>query len=307
MSVSADIEQIRALLPDVVAVLTFAHGLEQPVDPVLDAYLHDHVGFWRLDIGLALDVGLKRQRQEDGVFVDPAGRAFVAIDGMGGQGTGVWATEHVMEALAEVFPHPILTGERRDTPETCPLVAAFKNGHDAIEAQAATGRGRGMGTAAAGIFVDGTALNIAHVGDCRVYRLRRDTFEPLTSDHSFINEYNKMGGYEAWAATQPGGAAELSREQLSQLSNIVTRSIGLSGHSGADWSRHPIEAGDTFLICTDGLSGDVPDDQLASILRQTSGETAQVQASALMDAALVAGGNDNIGLVVVRFPGAPHV
>ena len=292
---NALLARLRAALPDRAATLTIAHSAPPPVDPVLDAYLREHVGFWRQEIGTALEVGPMREHQEDGLFVSAPGRAFVVIDGMGGHASGHLATQLVKKALLDAFPHAY-DGEPLDRAEVCPLAAALLEAHHVVkDFQERQPQYRGQGAASAGIFVADTFINVAHVGDCRVYRLRDGALQLLTRDHSLVNEFADL--------VERGEADEhhFSAEEQKRYERIITRALGVRMEKvQPDWSRHPIEPGDQLLLCTDGLWRAVPDETLRELL--CGDASPQEQAQALAQAAIDARTTDNLGIIVVRFP-----
>ncbi len=131
---------------------------------------------------------------------------------------------------------------------------------------------------------------VAHVGDSRVYRLRGKLLEQLTFDHSLVWEIRASGQFE--------GNAEFAN---TVPKNIITRSIGPNPTVQTDFEGpYPLELGDTFLLCSDGLSGLVDDDEMGPILASLPpGEAAQ----ALTDLANLRGGHDNITVLVVKVTG----
>ncbi|MEL6178295.1 MAG: protein phosphatase 2C domain-containing protein [Myxococcota bacterium] len=280
---------LRAALPDRDEALTVAHNLPQPLDPVVKAYLREHMGFWRPTVHVALDVGPVRQHQEDGVFVSEAGRAYVAIDGMGGQSSGEFATRLMIEEMEESFPWPT-QGEAHEEPDTCPMYAAFVRSNTRIFSFQRS-YPAGYGTTAAGLWVDDWHMNVVHVGDCRVYRLRQAQLELLTRDHSLVNAYQDLKA----RGELPDSITEA---QLQQYQNIITQAIGMKEELiTPGWSRHPIKEGDRVLLCSDGLWRAVPQEKLEAMLNSAAPNLAQ----ALVDAAVEANTQDNAAAVVVIF------
>jgi protein phosphatase len=147
---------------------------------------------------------------------------------------------------------------------------------------------RGMGTTVVGALLsaDRRKIFIAHVGDSRAYRVRGGRIEQLTRDHSLLNDY---------LSAMP----DMTDEQRSDLPrNVITRALGMQENVEVDVQAHPIVAGDVFLLCSDGLSGMVSDDEMLSVIRSLSDP--EQACRRLVTLANEHGGEDNITAVVVR-------
>ena len=148
---------------------------------------------------------------------------------------------------------------------------------------------RGMGTTATALVLLPAGAMVAHVGDSRAYRLRGAQIEQLTFDHSLVWEIRAAG--QTPDAELPGYISK----------NIITRSLGPNAAVQVDLEGpHPVQAGDTFLLCSDGLSGQVKDDEIGMVLSCLPPAEA---AQALVDLANLRGGPDNITVVIVRVLG----
>jgi serine/threonine protein phosphatase PrpC len=134
-------------------------------------------------------------------------------------------------------------------------------------------------------------MSLAHVGDSRAYRLRVETFEQLTEDHSFVAEQVRRG-----SMTEQEAAS-------SNLQNVLLRALGVDPEVQVEINEHVLLEGDTFLLCTDGLTRELSDAQIAAILGEA--EDAQEAADRLVDLANQAGGEDNITAIVVRHAAKP--
>ena len=143
-------------------------------------------------------------------------------------------------------------------------------------------------TVVAAVFRDGRVFH-AHVGDSRLYRVRYGRMRRLTHDHSLIQQVIDDGVFLNRNHAREGGVRD----------NILTRSLGMELHAEVDVGDAVVEAGDTYLLCSDGLHNQVPDSIISRILRDREGAL-ETQAQALMDAALGAGGNDNISIILAR-------
>ncbi len=214
-----------------------------------------------MQVGSRSETGHVRQRNEDALLVDPDNGVFAVADGMGGHPAG-----DVASAVAIARLKDVLAGYDGSDPETA-LVAALEEAHAAVLADAEGNPGhRGMGSTAVVAFVGEDAAAVAHVGDSRCYLLSGATgLRQVTEDHG-------AGGY-------------------------LTQALGLDRGVRPDVATVALAAGDRLLLCTDGLSNMVDDDEIASILRDAV--DAQAASDALTSAALTAGGVDNVTTVVI--------
>jgi PPM family protein phosphatase len=225
--------------------------------------------------GAATSVGRVRRVNEDSFLVAPP--IFVVADGMGGHGSGDLASTIAVQVLARCAGlRPLFTEA---------VLAALEEANRAILEQEAPKR---MGTTVAGLAgletAGGDHLMVFNVGDSRVYRLTADGFEQLTVDHSEVQELVIAG--------------VITREQARThpRRNIVTRALGSEPALLADHWLLPATGGDRFLICSDGLFTELPDELIVPLL---STGTPQQVAEALVLAANDAGGRDNITAIVV--------
>jgi serine/threonine protein phosphatase PrpC len=228
------------------------------------------------------DVGMVRSGNEDSLF---SGRTVFAVaDGLGGHQGGEVASATAVEPLAA------LDGREFADPEQAAeaLAGAIRAGNAAIlERAAGTPDLWGMGTTVTAAAVAGDRyLQLAHVGDSRAYLLRDGTLDQLTTDHTVVGELVRRG--------------RLTPEQaaIHPERSILTRAVGLDPNLPVD-TPDPLELqpGDQVLLCSDGLTEPVPDDDIAQLLATPDGDAA---CRALIDAANTAGGPDNITVVLVR-------
>jgi len=246
-----------------------------------------------LDAASATHQG-RRQRNEDAWLVDPTHAFFAVADGMGGHVGGAVASGLTVETLRGFYdrghsePPLLVRGEFEEpSPGERRLDMAIRLTQRAIEA-AAVGPLEEMGSTLVAMHFGEHQVLLAHVGDSRAYRLRAGTLTQLTEDHSLI------------AALVAQGSAKLAHSLPARYHGIITRSLGPLGDSSADFQTVDTQPGDVFLACSDGLSGSLEPEDIASLLRLPS---ASVASRALVDAAYAAGSHDNITAVVVRVGG----
>jgi serine/threonine protein phosphatase PrpC len=224
------------------------------------------------------DTGRQRNANEDSLFTDAP--LFVVADGMGGAQAG----EVASRAAAESFAH--------DLPSAPPerlLEETIEEANRTIHELARKDPGlAGMGTTitAALVDLDAEEVAIGHVGDSRAYRLRGGRFEQLTRDHSLVEEMRRKGQLtDAQAEDHP-------------QRSIITRALGPEPEVQVDLQTVPVQSGDVFLICSDGLTTMLDDEKIGQILGRATSLQSAVRA--LVDEANRAGGRDNITVVTFR-------
>ena len=239
------------------------------------------------DWGVATDTGRHRDHNEDAYVARPT--LFAVADGMGGHQAGEVASAMAVAVLAEATDLRRTAGGGGTSAED--VGAAVLRAHDEIAAAAVAEIGRaGMGTTLTGLAVvtaDATDhWAVFNVGDSRVYRFADGNLSQVTVDHSEVEELVASG--------------RLDREQArwDRRRHIITRSLGSDDRPVVDIWVFPPTPGEQFLICSDGLTGEVPDDRIAELMRGAG--SAREAAAILVSAALAAGGHDNVTAIVVR-------
>jgi PPM family protein phosphatase len=221
------------------------------------------------------DVGRQRETNEDALVLSPP--FFAVADGMGGARAGEVASHLATEAFGS-DPDP-------DSPPEHQLTEIARDANRRIYELANQDESRrGMGTTLTAAMVDDRDVSIGHVGDSRAYRLRDGRLEQLTKDHSLVAELERTGQISPEAA-----------EHHPQRS-IITRALGPEPDVDVDTYTLPGREGDVYLLCSDGLTSMVSDEELASVLRQS--DSLQEAADALVRAANQSGGKDNITVVL---------
>ena len=255
------------------------------------------MGNWEhsLEHAALTDIGLRRANNQDAVAVVIAdsqetwrqrGHLFMVADGMGAHAAGELASRLAADSVALTY------SKLTDLSPPEAILKATQEANLHIH-----GRGeadpdfRGMGTTSTVLLLLPQGALLAHVGDSRGYRLRGNRFEQLTFDHSLIWEMRAAG--------------QIANDELHAYipKNIITRSLGPGPDVQVDLEGpFPIASGDTFLLCSDGLSGPVEDQEMGAIL----GAMPPAEAvHALVDLANLRGGPDNITVIVARVTGPP--
>ena len=244
------------------------------------------------------DVGLKRTHNEDAFLLLPEAQLVCVADGMGGHASGEVAARIAVEELGEFIA---LSG--RDEEVTWPWREEPGLGREEnrllngvrlanlriFERSQGDARLRGMGTTlVCALFErDGAAVVVGHVGDSRAYLWRGGRLAQLTEDHSLLNDLLR--------------ARRLTPEEAEAFphKNVIVRALGMKETVEVDLTRLPLQEGDLLLLCCDGLSGMLRDEQMAALLERHPGDL-EGCARALVAAANDAGGADNITCVLAQ-------
>lgn len=236
----------------------------------------------------------RRARNEDRCGVEAAVGLFAVADGMGGYEGGEVASQLAVDTLRGVYLEAASEpGEPRDDTflQRGLMSRAFGRANSAVRDQR-RGRLARMGCTLSAIVIRGDRALIGHMGDSRVYRLRRGRcdakLEQLTADHSLVAKMRSMGVASAIMQARFG--------------HIITRAIGVSEVSRPDLIVEAVEPGDRYLLCTDGLTDVVCDARLESMLRDTPADEV---CPALIGEALRGGSDDNVTAMLVEVSAGP--
>ena len=254
-----------------------------------------HAAIWEhcLESARLSDIGLRRSNNQDSAAImlassqqkwEERGHLFVVADGMGAHAAGELASKLATDNV------PLIYAKHVELPPHEALLAAVLETNAQIHSRGtANDDFRGMGTTISALALLPSGALVAHVGDSRVYRLRGTRLEQLTFDHSLV--------WELRAAR-----ASVSEDTSFFIpKNIITRSLGPNAKVQVDLEGPlPIQIGDTYLLCSDGLSGQVSDDEMGKVLLALPPREA---VQALVDLANLRGGPDNITVIVVRVLG----
>lgn len=230
------------------------------------------------------DVGVVRQVNQDYVFASdkPIGaleNLFVVADGMGGHRAGDYASKYTVEVLQKQIK--TYTGNDIEKNIVTAITAANT---EILKAAASDEHLKGMGTTVVAATIRGQMMYFANVGDSRLYLINQGITQ-LTKDHSLVEEMVRLGGIKPEEAKHHPDK------------NIITRAIGAKRDVDVDYYEHRLKKGDMILMCTDGLSNLVDDEELFHIVQ---GARDIVEATvSLVETAKTNGGTDNIGVVLI--------
>jgi protein phosphatase len=234
--------------------------------------------------------GYVRRENQDALSVDSELGVMVLADGMGGHRSGEVASRVAVDAaIADLLPAQ--RDDNADEMESLLRVGravetANKALLDMCEVHPELS---GMGTTVVVAIFRGGRIYHAHVGDSRLYRIRFGRMRRMTHDHSLIQRMVDEGVFLNRSEAREAGIRD----------NVLTRSLGMQRQAEVDVGDAVIEPGDTYLACSDGLHGLISDAEIARILRDPDGDL-EAQAQQLVDAALAAGGRDNISAILAR-------
>jgi protein phosphatase len=232
----------------------------------------------------ATDRGRKRPSNEDAFGYSVEHGVFLVCDGMGGAAAGEIASSLAVDEALHLFDGP-LSSPLETTPQRAERAIAAAN--QAIYSRARRNyRLNGMGTTLVMLTAEEKRLWVLNVGDSRCYRLRNQQLEQITLDHSLVEEQIRAGRMTR---------AEALR---SPLRNVITRALGTQNHVTADTFPLEAQAGDLYLLCSDGLTREISDEKIQALL--AAGDALEEKCLRLIEAAKKAGGNDNITCLLVR-------
>ena len=231
------------------------------------------------------DVGRKREVNQDFVYVTdkpvgPFPNLLVVADGMGGHKAGDFASKYTVKVLHEELEKTVLK-----KPEEILKEIVITANHELIKAAQSDVKLEGMGTTLVVATVIGNTLYFSNVGDSRLY-LINDKIKQISKDHSLVEEMVRLGGIKA----------EEARNHPDK--NIITRAIGVKEDVEPDIYEYRLKKGDMILMCTDGLSNMVEDEDMFNIVKGSRDVVEAVQM--LIEKANSNGGRDNIGVIVAE-------
>ncbi len=253
------------------------------------------------------DIGRQRKHNEDHVLLRPELDLFVVADGMGGHNAGDVASKLATASLRNFYEAtvesgapegPLSEGYADLSKDARRLAAAIRKANrDVFEISSTYRQHHGMGSTVVAAYLgrERGMMHVGHVGDSRCYRYRYGELTQLTHDHSLVNDA---------LALKP----DLTPEELARLpKNIITRALGMREDVKVDIRSEAVAAGDIFLLCSDGLSGMVSEEDIARVLGgiyAIEGADLREACETLVSLANDAGGTDNITALLIRIEAA---
>lgn len=234
------------------------------------------------------DMGKVRENNEDKFdFFEPEeeatlarrGSVYLVCDGMGGHEAGQIASELACKTFLYTYYHS--TG----TPQEAAHYAAYNANEIIYRMGESIPSRRGMGTTLTALIVCQSEAIITHVGDSRCYLLRDDTFRQITQDHTLVNQWVQQG------LLSPEGARH------HPYAHMLTQALGVQETVEPDIETLPLQENDLFLLCTDGLTEHLSEEEIAEVLRSQAPANA---AWTLVDRALAQGGTDNVTVALIQ-------
>jgi len=240
-----------------------------------------------MEVGFKTDTGRLRQNNEDACFVIPKSKVYVLADGVGGNNSGEVASRRTVSGIAEyVENHPL------DDVRTFRTVKTYFNNcvqqinYDILRDSRTVEENQGMATTLVLTYFADGKMYVMNIGDSRTYLLRDGDLKQITEDHTYVNSLIKAG-----VITEEEAEGHENK-------NMITRAVGADYNVEADFFSIEVKEGDIILMCSDGLYGEVPDDEIIKVMSQGKGMSEIC--SELVDKANSNGGNDNITIICLK-------
>ncbi len=236
----------------------------------------------KIDLIGKTDIGLVRPNNEDTFVVNSASGYCLVADGMGGAAAGETASRIFAQTADEVFSGRIPGNE---TEVVDNVQTTFRQANDRILAHAAEyPEHQGLGCTAELLAFTGSGFVIGHMGDSRTYRFRGNTLKQLTKDHSLVQDQLDQG-----LITE-------DQARTHSMRNVILRAVGVRPSPALDTLRGPVFTGDLFLLCSDGLTDMVDDEEICQVLGMNG--DLSIKSEHLIEMAKKAGGKDNVTVVL---------
>ena len=247
-----------------------------------------------MDVGFLTDNGKMRSHNEDAFFVSKKNDLFIVADGVGGQNAGEIASRMAASQVAEYIAEN-MDSEKSEASYifgciTDGLDQVNQNIYERSKEDASCFR---MATTIVLMYLTGSVAYFANLGDSRAYLMRNQSLIQITEDHTLVNKYIKEGKF---TKEQMEGYPDAS--MLAKWSHTITKALGDAAELEADYFIVEVLPGDMFLLCSDGLYGEVSDEKIAQIILEK--QTAQHACEKLILSANENGGGDNITVILVR-------
>lgn len=239
-------------------------------------------------------MGVVRSNNEDNFGYDVREGIFIVCDGMGGQAAGELASKIAVDTVMNYFhqnnrksdSHVLGRGFEDVSERANALANAIHLANQAIQDAASNPGQAGMGSTVVAVCTAGTEFSIANIGDSRIYLIRGDAIQQLTSDHSLVMEQVRRG------------LMTLEEAEKSEMQNVIVRALGTEESVEPDLEDHEFVPGDVLMLCSDGLSRYVKESAMLELIR--GNEDLDQACEKLIEAAKAGGSDDNITCLLVR-------
>lgn len=240
-----------------------------------------------IQVGFKSDRGLKRKNNEDSCFVIPEDKIYIVADGVGGSNSGEVASRSAVSFIADyIKKNPIKAVKGREEIKNYFVNCMEEANSLVFELSYENTENKGMATTLVLAYVNRKKAYVVNIGDSRAYLMRDNNLTQITEDHTYVNTLIKSGAITADAARSHGKR------------HIITKALGGDRTAEPDIFEVKLMKDDILLLCTDGLHGEVDDDNICQIL--SSGQQMSEICNTLITRANRLGGNDNITVVCVK-------
>lgn len=235
------------------------------------------------------DRGIGRATNQDAIALDNSIMLYMVADGMGGHAMGEVASRKAVATVVSVVHKNIISYDNESLKQDEPVLGIMKKAVSAANREIYEfSMGVTMGTTLSTAHFSNGKLYIAHIGDSRIYRLRRGLLEALTEDHTEARDLVRAGRLSPYDA------------ENHQLSHVLTRALGSSRNASPDLSSFPVKDGDIYLLSSDGLFRVVSPDEAREVLARDG--SPEDKCKALLNIALDRGAPDNVSVIIVEAP-----
>jgi len=239
-----------------------------------------------VQVGFKTDQGKRRSRNEDALFVMPAENIYIVADGVGGHNAGSLASSTAVETIkGYIEKNPLNKVAEKKLPDY--FLDCIKTANKQVITTAGlSAENTGMATTVLLLYLAGGRAYLSNVGDSRAYLFRQGQLEQITEDHTYVNELVKEG-------TITRAEADVHPQR-----NMITRALGGEKRVTPDFYSIEAKAGDVFILCTDGLYGEVPKEDICKMA--SAADSMEDLTADYISAANENGGHDNITVICVK-------
>lgn len=240
-----------------------------------------------VQIGFKCNKGIVRENNEDACFVIPSHDVYIVADGVGGNNSGEIASGTAVSEMAAFVNDENLEGCQNAEEIFGFFYEALEVANDSIYKMGIENEAnRGMATTVVAAYIRDDSAYVSNIGDSRAYLFRDSRLNRITTDHTYVNELISKG-----VITEE--EAETHRQK-----NVITKALGTERLADPDFFKVSLEKNDILMLCSDGLHGEVPQEDMEKVL--ASGKSMNDTCALLVDEAIRYGGRDNITVVCIK-------